>query len=219
MAAQTPDLPTIKAGNSIVAVWQRMRFHRSVEHLPSICYLNVGERVQFQRGIARAVHPGDTFDRRRSCTDRLLRCCGTAPTSQAIKFQLCFGAKRPIWSIAVWTLMLWWRPAAAGLFTSGTIGSAANLITSPYGIGVSSGRAAQHRVPDLGAAWCEPAALWCGRDDPRARWPSSGRSQILRQTVTLRAVLGALPGARGRWRQAAYEGAANSGLNVERSLS
>jgi hypothetical protein len=40
MPSPSPDIPTIKAGNSIVAVWRRMRFHRSVEHLPSTCFLN-----------------------------------------------------------------------------------------------------------------------------------------------------------------------------------
>jgi hypothetical protein len=34
--------------------------------------------------------------------------CGISPT-----IQLCFGAKRPIWLIAAWTLMRWRQPAAA----------------------------------------------------------------------------------------------------------
>jgi hypothetical protein len=41
-----PDVPMIRAGNSACSVWQRLRFTRSVEHLPSVCFLAATERVE-----------------------------------------------------------------------------------------------------------------------------------------------------------------------------
>jgi prophage tail gpP-like protein len=91
-----------------------MRFLRSVEHLPSICYLDVSERVQaFSEALLAPFIPvtlsigGDLV---------LTGYCDVVEPrvdKSGHQISAVFGAKRPIWLIAAWTLMRWRQPAAA----------------------------------------------------------------------------------------------------------
>jgi prophage tail gpP-like protein len=46
MPGPSPDVPMIRAGNGQCTLWQRFRFTRSIEHLPSIVFFEASERIQ-----------------------------------------------------------------------------------------------------------------------------------------------------------------------------